>query len=389
MTSRILFVDDEQSLLNGIERRLSADFDISTANSGEAALAALAEQGPFAVVITDMRMPKMDGIQFIKAARVQSPDSIYIMLTGNQDQTTAVQALNEGHVFRFLTKPCQSAELIQVIEGGLRQHQLVTAEKELLQKTFYGAVSVLTDVLEVSQPNVFNRSERIQTIVQSLQMALGLQDHWEYKLAARLSLLGFALLPAGDHAGVQVVDEPTGATSERFRRASATAQRLIERIPRLGTVARIIGKQPDVDGSALIQCPKGEEGKVAMGSTLLRVAIQWDDLTRQGLIDAAAIKEMRRSLPGLSVEMSDALAELPKEKHSSESRDVRLNDLEEGMVLSDDVVSADGTMLIRKGRRLTRTIIERLRCYQSPNSPPIRVCVSVVVSNNAAQLATV
>src|SRR3990172_8227431 len=104
MAARILFVDDEQSLLNGIERRLAGNFDLVTACSGIDAPAVLDDQGRLAVVVPDMRMPKMDGVQFIKEARVKSPDTVFIMLTGNQDQATAIQALNEGHVFRFLTK---------------------------------------------------------------------------------------------------------------------------------------------------------------------------------------------------------------------------------------------------------------------------------------------
>src|SRR3990172_6792426 len=161
MSKRVLFVDDEQSLLNGIERRLTGLFELSTASSGAAALLTMDENGPFAVVVTDMRMPKMDGVQFIKAARSKAPDSVYIMLTGNQDQATAIQALNEGHAFRFLTKPCPSADLRTAIEAGLRQYQLITCEKELLQKTSVGAVSVLTDVLELARPSIFGRSQKI------------------------------------------------------------------------------------------------------------------------------------------------------------------------------------------------------------------------------------
>jgi DNA-binding NtrC family response regulator len=130
MTRRILFVDDEQNLLNGIERRLRSDFDLVTANSGIAALKAMDCQGPFAVVVTDMRMPGMDGIQFIKQARIKSRDSVFIMLTGNQDQTTAIHAVNHGQVFRFLAKPCPSTEIKNAIEDALRQHELVTSGKD-------------------------------------------------------------------------------------------------------------------------------------------------------------------------------------------------------------------------------------------------------------------
>jgi CheY-like chemotaxis protein len=366
MTSRILFVDDEQNLLNGIERRLAGQFDLATANSGPAALALMESGGPFAVVVTDMRMPKMDGVQFIKEARSRWPDTVYIMLTGNQDQATAIQALNEGHVFRFLTKPCQSADLTKAVEAGLRQYQLETGEKELLQKTFCGAVSVLTDVLALSHPNIFSRTERIEHICLALQEELGLGDHWEYKLAAKVGLLGFALLPESERANVDMGTQLGGVVSDQLRRAAATGQRLIERIPRLATVAKIIGRQPDVDGSVVIQIPRTDEAKANMGATLLRVAMLWDDVARQGLHGSEAVEEMRRSLPKLSREMADALLAIPEDEIDEVSVDVELCDLKEGMVLCDDIVSDNGSMLIRKGRRLTWTIIERLYNTQLP-----------------------
>jgi CheY-like chemotaxis protein len=389
MTSRILFVDDEQNLLNGIERRLAGQFDLATANSGPAALALMESGGPFAVVVTDMRMPKMDGVQFIKEARSRWPDTVYIMLTGNQDQATAIQALNEGHVFRFLTKPCQSADLTKAVEAGLRQFQLETGEKELLQKTFCGAVSVLTDVLALSHPNIFSRTERIEQNCLALQDELGLGDHWEYKLAAKVGLLGFALLPESERANVDMGTQLGGVVSDQLRRAAATGQRLIERIPRLATVAKIIGRQPDVDGSVVIQIPRTDEAKANMGATLLRVAMLWDDVARQGLHGLEAIEELRRSLPKLSREMADALLAIPEEDINEMGVDILLRDLKEGMVLCDDVVSDNGSMLIRKGRRLTWTVIERLYNSQvtGDRSRSIRIRESTVNTSDRLILA--
>jgi CheY-like chemotaxis protein len=360
MTAQVLFVDDEQSLLNGIERCLTGQFELATAISGSAALELMESRGPFAVVVTDMRMPKMDGVQLIKEARKKWPDTVYIMLTGNQDQATAVQALNEGHVFRFLTKPCQSADLTKAVEAGLRQYQLETGEKDLLQKTFCGAVSVLTDVLALSHPIIFSRTERIEGICLKLQEELRLGDHWEYKLAAKLGLLGFALLPESERANVDMGTQLGGVVSDQFRRAASTGQRLIERIPRLATVSKIIGRQPDVDGSVVIQIPRTEEAKANMGATLLRVAMLWDEVSRQGRNGLEAVEELHGSLPNLSREMADALLAIPADDLNEESLEVQLCDLKEGMVLCDDVVSDNGSMLIRKGRRLTWTVIERL-----------------------------
>ena len=384
MSERILFVDDEQSLLNGIERMLGLDFDLVTACSGEAGLAALESQGPFAVVITDMRMPKMDGVQFIKAARSKAPDSVYIMLTGNQDQATAIQALNEGHAFRFLTKPCPSADLRTAIEAGLRQYQLITCEKELLQKTFVGAVSVLTDVLELARPSIFGRSQKIQEIVSALQDNLGLETHWEYALATRLGLLGFALLPDPKRNHFEMGTCFGNELQETFASAAAVGRRIIERIPRLTTVAKIIGMQAEIDGSVIVPKPTSEGDKAITGATLLRIAIHWDVLARQGLTPPAAIDEIRKSLPRLSPIIADLLRDLPTEHDDSHGVEVDVTELKEGMVLYDDVFSGDGILLIRQGRRLTWTIIEKLRGYQSS---PIHL-QPILIANSSVTHAT-
>lgn len=375
MSKRVLFVDDEQALLNGIERRLGAEYDLKIANAGEAGLEAMDKYGPFAVIVTDMRMPKMDGIEFIRAARAKSPESVYIMLTGNQDQATAIQALNEGQVFRFLTKPCQSADLKSTIDAGLRQYQLVTSEKELLQKTFVGAISVLTDVLELAQPSVFGRAERLQEIISSLQAGLLLENQWEYKLSARLAMLGFALLPEDERRRFETGSLAGAEMQATIRAAAATGRRIIERIPRLEGVALTIGMLGLVDGSNVIQMPKSDKEKAVTGATLLRVAIEWDALVRQGLSADAAANEVRQSLPQLSPKISMRLAELDFFDVSDEGTEVAVSDLEEGMILLENVLTSDGLLLIRNGRRLTWTIIEKLRSYESSPTGlrPVRV----------------
>jgi response regulator RpfG family c-di-GMP phosphodiesterase len=382
MPERILVVDDEQSLLNGIERRLGEEFDLVTALSGEAGLRAMEEQGPIAVVITDMRMPKMDGVQFIQAARFKWPDTVYIMLTGNRDQATAIQALNEGQVFRFFTKPCQGADLKKAIDSGLRQYHLLHAEKELLENTFVGAVSVLTDVLELMQPQIFSRVARIREIVRVMVEELGLEDRWEYKLSAQLGLLGFALLPEEE----RLVFQNGTQSSEAFDRCSAAAstigKKLLERIPRMKTVAEIIGIQPEVDGSLIIPRAQSESEKTLMGAMLLRTAIYWDAILRQGMSPGDSVTEFRKFLPGLPTKVINILKELVIDD-AGEGIKIDVRDLEEGMVLSDDLVTDSGKVLLRKGRRLTWTIIERLRIQlaEEDSAEPIRVRSSVSKQN--------
>jgi len=126
---KILFVDDEPSILAALRRHLQKKFDMSTATSGQAALEMIKNDGPFSVIVCDMRMPGMLGTEVLNRVQTLSPDTTRIMLTGNTDQQTAIDAVNEGNVFRFFTKPCEMDALTQGLEAGIRRYQLVTRTK--------------------------------------------------------------------------------------------------------------------------------------------------------------------------------------------------------------------------------------------------------------------
>ena len=140
MHDRILIVDDDANLLQAMRRQLFDTFDVTTAEGGEAALDLIGDETPFAVVLSDMRMPGLDGVEFLKRFRERSKHTVRMMLTGNADQQTAVDAVNEGHIFRFLKKPCPEATLRAAIDAGIEQYRLVIAERELLSKTVAGTV---------------------------------------------------------------------------------------------------------------------------------------------------------------------------------------------------------------------------------------------------------
>ena len=120
---KVLIVDDEKNLLAGLERQLRGTFNIVTAESGQNGLRALQENGPFAVIVSDMRMPGMNGIQFLMKAAELYPDTVRMMLTGNADLETTIHAVNEGNIFQFLTKPCQTAILKWALVDGIKQYR--------------------------------------------------------------------------------------------------------------------------------------------------------------------------------------------------------------------------------------------------------------------------
>jgi CheY-like chemotaxis protein len=130
VTGKVLFVDDEPLVLDALRRMLHDKFHIYTANSGEKGLASVEQNGPFAVVISDMRMPGMNGAEFLAHIRKDAPDTVRMLLTGFTDLDAAIAAVNEGNIFKFLTKPCRKDALVSAIDLGLAQYRSTVAGKE-------------------------------------------------------------------------------------------------------------------------------------------------------------------------------------------------------------------------------------------------------------------
>ena len=134
MNKKVLFVDDDLNILSAYKRQLHKHFEVETVDSGESALKLISKQELFAVVVADMNMPGMNGVELLSKIRQETPETVRIMLTGQADISTAMDAVNEGHIYRFLTKPCPIETLAKSLTAGVEQFRLVTAEKELLEK---------------------------------------------------------------------------------------------------------------------------------------------------------------------------------------------------------------------------------------------------------------
>src|SRR5882672_8944679 len=122
MSEKILFVDDDRTMLDLFENYLPKQYSVDTAASGKEALGLLRTRGPYAVVLVDMNMPNMKGSELLERVRIQWPDTVRMMLTGNLDQQTAIEAVNRGQVFRFLNKPTPPEALIAALEAALRYY---------------------------------------------------------------------------------------------------------------------------------------------------------------------------------------------------------------------------------------------------------------------------
>ena len=147
MQTKVLCVDDEKQVLKAFQRHFADVFDLSTANGGPEALEMMERDGPFAVVVSDLQMPGMDGIALLSTIKERWPETMRIMLTGKANLDAAIEAVNQGSIFRFLTKPT-SAEILHVaIEEALEVYRLRSVERDMMEKTVKGSINILTDVI--------------------------------------------------------------------------------------------------------------------------------------------------------------------------------------------------------------------------------------------------
>ncbi len=123
MKEKILFVDDDFNSRITFRRQINKKFELDAAGSGNEGLELLNRNGPYTVVIADMYMPEMNGIQFLEKVREIYPDTIRIMLTGHADMNLAIDAVNKGRIFHFLTKPCQSRTMLKILEIGAKEYK--------------------------------------------------------------------------------------------------------------------------------------------------------------------------------------------------------------------------------------------------------------------------
>jgi FixJ family two-component response regulator len=353
----ILCVDDEPHVVEGLALILRKDYEVHTATSAEQALHKLRDVTNLAVVISDMRMPKMDGATFLHQAMLRRPDAARILLTGQADRDEAIRAVNEGQIFRFLVKPCPSDQLKAAIDAGVIHYRLHQAERSILRETLIGCINALVEVLSIANPVAFGRAGLIKRRAMEFAAWHGTPDFWQLEAAALLSQLGYAALAP---ALVDKVYHGAALSAGEQAQVDAIpdmANRLLEHIPRLEPVIQILAalKWNDAQLMAL------GEGTVGVATRILGLILEYDALIARGDSHDTACEKLRaraaRYGPKL-LENLDACAwtAQAREPHA----EVQLQHVEPGMILLQELRNAVGVLITPKGFEVTRTFIDRL-----------------------------
>jgi CheY-like chemotaxis protein len=373
---RILCVDDEPRILDGMRRTLGMNFEVTTALSGAEALERLARAERFAVTISDMRMPGMDGAAYLEKAASIDPDMVRMLLTGQSDMAAAIRAINQGRIFRFLTKPCDADVLQGAVEDALDQHRLLKAERELLQKTVYGCIKVLTEMLSLVNPIAFNHAGRINRLTAQLAAAVKFPEPWQLELAVNLAHLGYVGV-SSELLEKAYAGKPLSADDKSLlSSAPRTALGLLGGIPRLEAVMGIIeklGESPGTLDGATMETP---EGRLLWAAHMILAAERADMLSHSQPVARAIadILKAERFNPIIVEALARAKLELLSERKLVK---VTARELEPGMFLVEDASSKAGVLMAKGGQQVTVTIAVLLKRMAERNNLQEPMLVSV------------
>jgi response regulator RpfG family c-di-GMP phosphodiesterase len=373
-SEKVLLVDDDRNLLDSFTRQFHKRINLVTAASGEDAIQAVTYDGPFAVVISDMQMPNMDGLEFLIKVRMLSQDTVRVMLTGNANLDVAVSAINDGNIYRFLQKPVPIGVLFETMIDGIQQYRLVTAEKELLNKTLKGAINLLADILGLVNPSSFSRASRIKRNVRYMASELQLQDVWNYELAAMLSQLGCITLPSEVMEKIAAGKEISKQEQQQFNKHPEIGARLLQHVPRFETIAAMVEQQnADVDKLEIDSTLTLEE-KGILGGQILKVALAYDSLVSQDMSHEDAIAHLKEHPDKYDPALVQALI-AGKGGASFEVMTLPITKLKPGMILDENIYSTAGTLLVAKGQELSTAVLLRLISSEENEiiSGPVRV----------------
>jgi response regulator RpfG family c-di-GMP phosphodiesterase len=379
---RILCVDDEPNVLDGLARTLRSHYVVEIATEGKVALDLIRTAESFAVVMSDQRMPQMTGTQFLAHARALAPASVRVLLTGQADVGSAIAAVNEGNIFRFLTKPCATDVLLKALDACCEQHRLVTAEKVLLEQTLHGSIKALVDILSLANPMAFGRATRVRQSVEQLMTHFQIRERWPLEVAAMLSQIGCVTLPTATIDKLYKGELLNRVEQEMVDRMPAVAEKCLSNIPRIDSVREILRQSSRQFAKAKQRSDAALEEEIPWGSRALKVALDFDLLESGENHSDHPIAIMRGRTGWYDPQILDVFAAMrgnPQDK--SQMLELAIRDVMVGMTFGEDLKSGKGVLLIARGQEVTPTLLERMRNFSSELA--IREPVRMLLDNPA------
>jgi response regulator RpfG family c-di-GMP phosphodiesterase len=376
MNNKILCVDDEELILKGFQLNLRKDFELHVASNGVEGLEVFEREGGFSVVLSDMRMPQMDGATMLGEVKKRDPEVVTVLLTGHTDFESAMSAVNSGSVFRMLAKPCPPEELINALRASVEQNDLIRSKRILLDKTLRGAVDALAHSLSIAKPLFFGRAQRVRRLSNELAELMDVPNSWRVDVASVFSQIAYITLPRSVSDDVYYKKKLSSDVKELVKQLPQDTQKVIEKIPGLEEVDEILQKV-DIQ----YRFDQNDDKGVRLLASVLRVALDFDYYEELGHERHVIVKTLRERSKDYDPMVTEALAKLvDMSEQKFHFKEVSFDQLLVGMRLAEDLKIDGGFLLASSGadvdRQLLKVIMNYNSCYEkSPFPEKIQVKV--------------
>jgi len=341
MNEKILFVDDEPHVLASIKRSLRKQFCVDTAQSGPEALEALDQKGPYAIIVSDMQMPEMNGAELLSLAKEKSPHTVRMMLTGNADQQTAIDAINRGDITRFLSKPSSATQIADALQQGLKQYRQVRNSTASFADRLLPFIRLYSEALSLSDPARFQQLSRLQYNCVEMARILKLPNLVEIEIIATLSQLSSVTLPRELAIKRATSLALTEDEEIQIRAQAELTETLIREIPELTQIANAVGNQQQ-------STPEDQP----IESVIIELLIEIDKKIAAGMSAEQALESIHDSSLCCQSKVFAAAQTLFQTSINSLNRPSPI-DLSVGSILDQDLFGSDGTLILAKGHTIT------------------------------------
>ncbi|WP_075880957.1 HD domain-containing phosphohydrolase [Vreelandella massiliensis] len=420
-SARVLIVDDEPNVLSALRRVLRGEtYRVQTASSGEEALEILADE-PTNVVVSDSKMPGMDGAELLSRVQARYPDCIRILLTGHQDLEAVTRAINDGHIYHYIAKPWNdddlrfnlrqavafheseqerqrlealthaqneelkrfNSELEARVEARTSELQQVASQldsaHEALKRSYVTTTRVFSSLINMRLPKQHQTNSQITQVIKAFLQVHPVDEALNRDLLMAASLYNLGKLGWDDHLLGLASEKMFGDDRDRYQKYPETAGELLMALEPLQGAAKLIRHhQERWNGSGFPDHLKEEA--IPWGARLLRLCVDFIELQRGLMLDRHVSRDNALMLleklsgrvydPALSRELVAFLHDHAPDMGITDASVLALSTdkLEPGMILVRDLHSKAGHLLLNEGRELTAGLIDKLISFESTES---------------------
>lgn len=404
----ILCVDDEPNILSSLRRLFRPKgFQILVAESGQAGLAVL-ETETVDLVISDMRMPEMNGAQFLEHVRQRWPDTVRLLLTGHSDVTAIIDAINRGEIYRYITKPWDDNDIVLIVRQALERKAMeletkrlealtakqnqelkelnasleakvqartaeIQAANERLKNSFVTSIKVFSTLIEMRGGNLSGHSRRVADLCRKIAHTLQLDNKLKQEVFVAALLHEIGKIGFADDMLSTPLSKMKSDQLEAYRKHAAHAEQLLLPLQDLHGASEIISAQFErFDGTGFPDHLAGE--LIPIGTRILSLASDYDNMQIGMQTHSRLSPDQARVMishgsgsrydPKVVAAFVETLGDASQKISGIPDRPVRSEEMEVGMVLSRDLITPSGLLMLSSGHVLDERVIVRIRNFE-------------------------